>query len=196
MQQDAPTMLFRRLVSSEIGELRAHLLRLSADDRRARFTGLVSDAFIDNYVNQLDWSRAILIGCEVDAVLRAVAELKPLRRHWPPAAEAAFSVEGPYQNRGLGTRLFRRISTVAANRGFRRLFALCVSANRRMRRIARGHAATMMDYDGETEGVVHLPWPTPLSYAQEALDTTLASFGSLTRTPRQTGRFNPGLRLV
>lgn len=191
MPDDPSTTLFRRLFADDTAALRAHLRRLSAEDRRLRFAGLTSDAFLDSYVDELDWSRAVLIGCEIDGVLRAVAELKPLTRPWPPAAEAAFSVEGPFQNQGLGTRLFRRIAVLAANRGYRCLYTLCLSGNRRMRRIAHGFDATLMESEGETEGVVALPWPTPLSWAHEALDGAVATVTRLAQRARPSGGLEP-----
>lgn len=191
MPHDPRVLLFRRLSSRDAGEVLAHLTRLSSDDRRLRFAGPAGDGFLGGYVGQLDWSRAILIGCEIDGVLRGVAELRPLAHTWPRAGEAAFSVEGPFQNQGLGTRLYRRITTLAANRGYRRLFTLCLTGNRRMRRIARGYDAALMEYDGETEGVVTLPWPTPFSLAQEALDAAVAAGSRLAQ--QSAGHLEPGL---
>ena len=193
MLQGSPIVLFRRLSPHDAPAMLAHLRRLSADDRRLRFAGPASDAYLERYVAELDWPRMILIGTEIDGILCGVAELRPLAGAAPRAAEAAFSVEGPFQNRGLGTRLYRRIATLAANRGFRRLYTLCLSGNRRMRRIAHGYDAALMEYDGETEGVVSLPWPTPFSWAQEALDAAVGALGPLAQQAGPAARPEPGL---
>lgn len=187
MLQGSPIALFRRLSPHDASTVLAHLRRLSSDDRRLRFAGPVSDGYLERYVGQLDWTRSIVLGCEIDGVLRGVAELKPLPGAWPRAAEAAFSVEEGFQNRGFGTRLYRRIVALAANRGFRRLYTLCLNGNRRMRRIAHGFDAALMEYDGETEGVVTLPWPTPFSWAQEALDAGVATITHFAQQAGETG---------
>jgi hypothetical protein len=188
MLHGSPIVLFRRLSPHDAAAVLAHLRRLTIDDRRLRFAGPVSDGYLEHYVGQLDWARSMVIGCEIDGILRGVAELKPLPGVSPRSAEAAFSVEAPFQNQGLGTRLYCRVSTLAANRGFRRLYTLCLTGNRRMRRIANGYDAALVEYDGETEGVVSLPWPTPFSLAQEALDAGVAT---ITHFAQQAGEAGP-----
>jgi GNAT superfamily N-acetyltransferase len=178
-------LLFRRLFVLDEDAFRAHLKRLSPEDRRFRFAGPASNEFLDGYVDQLDWSETILIGCEVDGVLRGAAELKPISRAWPPSAEVAFTIEGPFQCHGIGTRLFRRIATLATNRGYRQLYTLCLAANRRMRRIAVGYQARLVTYEDEVEGLVDLPWPTPFSVAEEVLDSGIASVAHAARAADQ-----------
>lgn len=176
-------LLFRRLFALDQDAYRAHLKRLSREDRRFRFAGPASDDFLDGYVDRLDWAETVVIGCEVDGLLRGTAEMTPISRAWPPSAEVAFTVEGAFQSRGIGTRLFRRIATLASNRGYRQVYTLCLAGNRRMRRIAVGYQARLVTYEDEIEGIVDLPWPTPFSFAEEVFDTGLASVAQTRRRP-------------
>jgi GNAT superfamily N-acetyltransferase len=172
---DGEPMVFRRLWPREQAEVLAHLLRLDRDDRQLRFGGLMRDGDIAAYVERLNWSRALIVGCEVGGVLRAIGELKAIRRDWRPTAEVAVTVERPFQSRGIGARLFRRLMTLAANRGFRSLYVLCVAENRRMRNIVLHHGASLTHYQSEIEGEVDLPWPSHLTLAQEMIDEYAAT---------------------
>jgi GNAT superfamily N-acetyltransferase len=172
------TMLFRRLWPREQDEILAHLLRLDPDDRQLRFGGVMRDGDIAAYVGRMNWSRSLIVGCEIGGVLRAIGELKAIRRDWRPTAEVAVTVERPFQDRGIGARLFRRLVTLAANRGFRRLYVLCVAQNRRMRNIVLHHGASLTHYESEVEGEVDLPWPSHLTLAQEMIDAYVAAVQS------------------
>ena len=85
--------VYRKLVPAEIGLFHDHLLRLTAEDRHCRFSGLVSDERIAEYCANIDWFRAIIIGCFIDGTLRGVAELRldDPRLGW--RAELAVTVE-------------------------------------------------------------------------------------------------------
>lgn len=175
------TLLFRRLFALDEGAFRAHLKRLSPEDRRFRFGAPASDDFIDAHVDRCDWSEILVLGCEMDGVVRGAAELRPIRHAWPASAEVAFTVETPFQSHGIGTRLFRRIAILATNRGYRQLYTLCLTQNRRMRRIALTYQARLVSYEDEIEGLVDLPWPSPFSLAEEVLDAQIASVAQAAR---------------
>lgn len=169
------SILFRRVWPSEADRLHEHLLRLAPDDRRLRFVGMTSDTAIVDHVARIDWARSIFVGCEIDGRLRALGELRFVRKDWEPTAEVAVTVERAYQGRGIGSRQFRRLITLAANRGVRRVFVLCLAQNHRMRNIVVHYDAELSHYESEIEGQVHLPWPSHLSYAQEMLDEYAAT---------------------
>jgi hypothetical protein len=100
MQQLLPeARTIRKLWIGEAGAYREHLLRLDAESRRTRFGGAVSDAFIRNYVDQSITLEAVIHGFFVDGRLRGAAELRPLG--FAGKAEAALSVERPWQSRGV-----------------------------------------------------------------------------------------------
>jgi GNAT superfamily N-acetyltransferase len=162
--------VYRKLVPAEIGLFHDHLLRLTAEDRHCRFSGLVSDARIAEYCANIDWFRAIIIGCFVDGTLRGVAELRldDPRLGW--RAELAVTVEHEWQSRGIGTELLRRAITVCRNRAIRSIYMICLVANRRMQRIARRFEGELVVADGEAEAKVALPFPDQFTLAREAFE--------------------------
>jgi len=173
-REQSPVVL-RRLWPSEAAAVQAHLLRLDPDDRQLRFGGIVRDTGIAAYVARIDWWRALIIGAEIEGRQCALGELKAIRRDWQPAAEVAITVERPFQGRGLGSRIFRRLTTLAANRGFRRLYVRCVAQNRRMRNIVLHYDTRLSHYEAEVEGEIRLPWPTPLTVAEEMVGEYMAT---------------------
>lgn len=90
-------------------------------------------------------------------------------------AEVAVTVEPAWQGHGIGTRLFRRLTILAANRGVRRLYVLCLAQNQRMRHIVLRYNAELSRYENEIEGEIRLPWPSHASFAQEFLDACVAT---------------------
>jgi GNAT superfamily N-acetyltransferase len=162
--------VYRKLVPAEIGLFHDHLLRLAPEDRHCRFAGLVSDARIAEYCANIDWFRAIIIGCFVGGTLRGVAELRldDPRLGW--RAELAVTVEQEWQSRGIGTELLRRAIIVCRNRAIRSIYMICLVANRRMQRIARRFEGDLVVADGEAEAKVALPFPDQFTLAREALE--------------------------
>lgn len=160
---------FRKLWASDTAALKAHLLRLDSESRRMRFGTPVSDFFIDQYAQNALGSHSIAHGYFVDGVLRGVAELRGFRGVAGGEAEAAFSVEKDFQNRGIGTELFGRTVLAARNRGISKLFVNFLSQNARMQAIARKFDAVVTyDSDGG-HAQIEAPRANALSIWKEAL---------------------------
>jgi GNAT superfamily N-acetyltransferase len=166
--------VYRKLVPAELGLFRDHLLRLTPEDRHCRFSGSVSDAVIDAYCRNVDWFRAVIIGCFIEGRLCGVAELRldDPRVGW--RCELAVTVEHEWQSQGIGTELLRRAITVCRNRAVRSIYMICLVENRRMQRIARRFEADLVFSDGEAEAEVALPFPDPFTVAREAMDESVA----------------------
>ncbi|MBI1209384.1 MAG: GNAT family N-acetyltransferase [Azospirillum sp.] len=130
-------LVYRKLLPTEVGDYRDHLIRLDRDDRYARFSGTVSDAAIARHCQHLDWPAALLLGVFDGGVLRAAAELRAATALWPDQAEIALSVERPYQSQGVGAGLLGRGLTIARNRGIRSVKMVCHLDNRRVMKLAR-----------------------------------------------------------
>jgi GNAT superfamily N-acetyltransferase len=161
----------RRLWIGEAELYRQHLLRLDAESRRSRFGGAVSDEFILRYAESAALSDVIIYGFFVDGVLRGAAELRLLEHAGD--AEAALSVEKPWQSRGVGTALLDRVLLAARNRQIDRLHMLCLAENRRVQQLARKFGAELSFQPGNVTGEVGAPQPTPLSIMRElAADST------------------------
>ena len=161
--------IIRRLGPRDTGGFAAHLLRLDAESRAARFGGLVSDDALRDHAQLALAGGAVVLGHLEDGVLRGVGELHALDGERPAAGEAAFSVESAWQGRGIGSRLMRRVLTAATARGIRRVVVVCQSSNRMMRRLA-GHFDARLEIVGqETTGHLATPAATPLRLLRVAV---------------------------
>ena len=165
-----PEGIIRKLWPKEADKLRDHLLRLDPESRRARFGHAVSDQFIADYAGHSAIVPCIIYGLFTGAELRAAAELRKLGDTWGKEAEAAFSVEAPWQDQGLGTELMGRLIRSARNRGVHQLFVTCLADIRKMQRIARKHSATLRYAHGDVLGEIIPQLASPLSILGEAMD--------------------------
>jgi GNAT superfamily N-acetyltransferase len=159
--------VIRKLWPGEGRDYRDHLLRLDAESRRNRFGLALADELIEAYVASPTWRGAVMHGFLVDGVLRGVAELKPFRAAFPTEAEAAFSIEKPWQSHGIGSALLARTLLAARNRGIRQVHMACLADNARMQQLARKFAAQLSFDFGNVVGEVAAPHPTPLSLLRE-----------------------------
>jgi len=159
--------VIRKLWIGEATRHLDHLLRLDPESRRNRFGLAIADELIEAYVASPTWSGAVLHGFIVDGVLRGVAELKPFGARFPTEAEAAFSVEKPWQSHGVGSALLARTLLTARNRGIRQVHMACLPDNARMQQLARKFAAELSFDLDNVVGEVAAPHPTPLSLLHE-----------------------------
>ncbi|WP_111421324.1 GNAT family N-acetyltransferase [Rhodoplanes roseus] len=159
--------LIRKLWPIEAHAYRDHLLRLDADSRRSRFGGAVSDEMIRAYGEAIDGTDTIIHGFFVGGILRGAADLRLLGPAHNGEAEAAFSVEKPWQSHGIGSALLERCLLAARNRGIKLLHVSCLSENQRMQQLARKYEAQLSFDFGTVVGRVQNSSPTPLSLIQE-----------------------------
>jgi len=161
--------VIRKLWIGESEKYRDHVLRLDPQSRRNRFGGTVSDDFVRNYVDLSISLDAVVHGFFVDGALHGAAELRPLGLHFPRQAEAAISVEKPWQSYGVGSALLRRTLLAARNRGFRLLHMACLAENRRMQQLARKFDAELTFDFGTVVGEVESSRATPMSVVREMI---------------------------
>jgi len=168
MQEVLPEgAVIRKLWIGEADQYREHLLRLDPQSRRNRFGGAVSDAYIRNFADQSISLDTVVHGCFIGGTLRAAAELRPFGSQFARQAEAALSVEKPWQSHGVGSGLLARTLLAARNRGVRRLHMTCLADNERMQQLARKFAAELSFDFGSVIGEVESSRPTPLSLMRE-----------------------------
>jgi RimJ/RimL family protein N-acetyltransferase len=160
----------RKLWPTEIAKFREHLLRLDKESRRLRFAHFVSDAFIDDYASRMTDHGGLVFGYFLAGQVRAAAELRKLGDVWGKEAEAAFSVEAPFQDQGIGTELMGRVVRAARNRGLRRLYMSCLAENLKMQTIARKHEAELRFEYGEVIGEIMPESPDYFSILAEAAE--------------------------
>ena len=113
-------------------------------------------------------------GFFVEGVLRGVAELRPLGDGFAREAEAAFSIEKPWQSHGVGSALLERTLLAARNRGIKLLHMACLANNRRMVELAKKFDAELTFDFGSVVGEVEAPHPTPMSMLRESSPTVTA----------------------
>jgi GNAT superfamily N-acetyltransferase len=161
--------VIRKLWIGETAKYCEHVLRLDPESRRNRFAGGVSDDFVRSYVEMTTGLDAVVHGFFVGDTMRGAAELRPLGPHLPRQAEAAISVEKPWQSHGVGSALLQRTLLAARNRGFQHLHMACLADNRRMQQLARKFDAEL-SFDFESVvGEVASSRPTPLSVMRELM---------------------------
>jgi GNAT superfamily N-acetyltransferase len=161
--------VIRKLWIGEADIYRDHLLRLDADSRRNRFAGAVSDEFVREYAELSFGIDALIHGFFVDGALHGAAELRPIGAPLMREAEAAFSIEKPWQSHGVGSLLLERTLLAARNRGVKFLHMACLADNRRMQQLARKYDAELTFDFSNVVGEVATPRPTPLSVMREIL---------------------------
>jgi GNAT superfamily N-acetyltransferase len=161
--------VIRKLWIGETAKYRDHVLRLDPESRRNRFAGGVSDDFVRNYVDLAAGLDAVIHGFFIGGMMRGGAELRPLGARFPRQAEAAISVEKPWQSHGVGSALLRRTLLTARNRGFRLLHVACLAENHRMQQLARKFDAELSFDFGSVVGEVESSRPTPLSLMRELM---------------------------
>jgi RimJ/RimL family protein N-acetyltransferase len=160
--------IVRRLWPTETDKFRDHLLRLDRESRRMRFAHSVSDAFIEEYARRMTQYGSLVYGYLADGKVRGAAELRRLGDTWGDEAEAAFSVELPCQDHGVGTELMGRVLQAARNRNIRRLYMSCLADNAKMQAMARKHAALLRYEAGDVVGEILPAQPSYLSLVTEA----------------------------
>ncbi|HEY5305283.1 MAG TPA: GNAT family N-acetyltransferase [Pseudolabrys sp.] len=158
----------RKLWVGETDAYRGHLLRLDHESRCRRFSGAVSDDFIARHAATAKGIGVVVHGFFVDGELRGAAELRQNGSLFAHEAEAAFSIEQPWQSLGVGTELLERTLLSARNRGFKLLRMDCLADNRRMQQLARKFDADLTFDFGSVIGEVDPPRSTMLSLMREA----------------------------
>lgn len=160
----------RKLWPTETDRFRDHLLRLDKESRRMRFAHGVSDAFIEDYASRMNDMGSVIYGYFEGDNIRAAAELRKLGDTWGQEAEAAFSVEKPHQDQGIGTELMGRVIRAARNRGVQRLYMSCLAENSKIQAIARKHEADLRFEYGEVVGEIVPQDANYFSILAEAVD--------------------------
>lgn len=170
----------RKLVPSDRQIFLDHLLRLDPLSRFMRFGGVMADSALARHARRALSGSAYLVGYFVEGELRAVAELHPLPAQpgKPLSAEAAFSVERPWQGKGIGSALMKQLVLIAQNRGIEDLQVVFLPNNGRMKRLAVSRAADLSLDAEEVIGHMRTPPATPFSRMRELIGDVFAIFAS------------------
>ena len=169
----------RKLWTGETDAYRDHLLRLDPDSRRRRFSGTIADEVIARHAATVNKPGVVVHGFFVDGVIRGAAELRRIGPGFTREAEAAFSIEEPWQSNGVGTELLERTLLSARNRGITSLRMHCLAENQRMQQLARKFEAGLKFDFGSVTGEVDPPRYTTLSLMREAMADSYAIAGAV-----------------
>jgi GNAT superfamily N-acetyltransferase len=161
--------LIRKLRGVETSAYRDHLVRLDAESRHNRFCAAISDEMIGTFAATAHGGDVIVHGFFVDGKLRGGADLRIVRPLDLQEAEAAFSIEKPWQSLGIGSALLERTLLCARNHGIKHLHVSCLMENQRMQNLARKFEAEITFDFGSVIGKLENPHPTLLSVMQELM---------------------------
>ena len=159
----------RKLWIGETDAYRDHLLRLDRESRYRRFSGALADEVVARHAATANDIGVVVHGFFVNGVLRGAAELRQNGSLFSHTAEAAFSIEQPWQSHGVGTELLERTLLSARNRGIKSLRMDCLAENQRMQQLARKFDAEFSFDFGSVTGEVDPPRSTLLSLTREAM---------------------------
>ncbi|HWE77140.1 MAG TPA: GNAT family N-acetyltransferase [Pseudolabrys sp.] len=168
----------RKLWLGEADAYRDHLLRLDLESRCRRFSGGVGDDFIVQHARSIGAFGVVVYGFFLDGALRGAAELRPAAP-FAREAEAAFSIERPWQSLGVGSVLLERLLLTARNRGITALQMHCLAENRRMQQLARKFEAYLKFDFGDVIAEVDPPRFTGLSLLREWSEDAFGMFSAL-----------------
>ena len=157
----------RRLRKYDKAQVITHISNLDSEALTSRFGVSVRPQRLQTYIADMFGTAALVFGAFPDTCLRGLAELYLQPDGNGHIAEAAFSVESPWQDQGIGDALLSRLLTAAQNRGIREVHMLCLATNQKMRRLASRHQADLTLLPGQVAATLTTPWPTPFSMAEE-----------------------------
>lgn len=142
--------IVQRLAGGESGQVTAHLLQLSPQDRTLRFGAATNDAVIERYVASIDFARDTVFGLFApEEAMAGVAHLA--RRPEAGAAELGLSVAEQRRGAGYGYALLSIAAAHAGKLGLRRLYLSCLAENRVMVHLARKAGMTLVRQSAEVD---------------------------------------------
>lgn len=175
--QSAKPPLVRELDDSHRTAVLRHFLALDADDRHLRFGSPTSDAVIERYVANLNFSRDALFGVFNDSLdLVGIAHLAymPSPNDSPRSAEFGVSVLHDSRHRGLGAALLSRAAIHARNTHIDTLFVHCLAKNTAMMHLAQKLGMRVEFAYGDADAYLILPPANAKSILYEASQEHMA----------------------
>ena len=172
-----PPTLARELDDTHRAAVLRHFLNLVADDRHLRFGSPTSDAVIERYVANLNFSVDALFGVFNDVLdLVGIAHLAyvPPAKNSPRSAEFGVSVLHDCRHRGLGTALLARAAVHARNTYIDTLFVHCLAKNKAMMHLAQKLGMRVEFAYGDADAYLILPPANSQSILHEASQEQMA----------------------
>lgn len=167
-------MLPRKLNILDKHKLISHLQKLKGEDRRLRFGMVVSDDYIEQYVNtSLSDVDSKWFGIDhIDGYLVAACHAAISK----DVAELGCSVDSEYRGHGFAQEMFDRAVTWLRTKGIQDVCMHCLAENAVMRHIARKNDMAVVTEYGESDANVHLEPPTPVVHLVDAYADRMAMY--------------------
>lgn len=171
--------VIRRVQAIETTHVVDHLMRLEPSLRRRRFAHDVCDAHLKRYAESVASNGDLAFGYFENGRIHALGELRRQGLSWGIPAEAAFTVESAYANKGLATQLMGLIIRAARNRGVRHLYLYFDADNAKMQAISRHYGAELSFEDGSVIADIAPPLANYQSLGGEVIDDRISRMQSL-----------------
>jgi RimJ/RimL family protein N-acetyltransferase len=174
----------RQISKHELDKYETHLIRLSDDSRRLRFTYPASDEAISKFIATVrdNYDKHKIFTVEDDTLnIVGVAHISLQEE----LMELAFSVNDNMQGQGLGTELIKYSINWCRNRSISKGYMVCLSTNSKMKKLAVKCGMKLQTEYGETTAAIELDAPTPLTYTTELMTSNLAMYDHIVKTTRK-----------
>lgn len=178
------TYTIYKLPSNEFFRYRTHLLSLDEESRYMRFGFHIKNDTINQLCEkwQLNADKHKIFVIENDNMeVVAVAHIS-LEDDIP---ELAFSVFKEYQSQGMGDALMKRAVEYCQNKGIKQGCMVCLGTNDKIKRLARKNNVLVKTEDGDSQGAIEIPGPTPVSIWHEYVVDSVAKIDHLGKAQRK-----------
>lgn len=178
------THIIYKLPKNELYRYRAHLLSLDDESRYMRFGFHIKNEVINQLCDkwELDSHNHTVFAIENEKMeVVAVAHVS-LESEVP---ELAFSVFKECQHQGMGDALMKRAIEYCQNKGIKHGYMVCLPTNNKIKGLARKNGVLIHTEDGDCEGDITIPEPTPLSIWHEYFEDGIGKLDHLGKKQRQ-----------
>ena len=162
-------MIATRFLSIQDFELYGEWLRKQSAETLATYFGIpISSTFINSLLD------GILSNPEEPYFLVATQGDKwvgiiHMARISDKDMEFGIMVEEAHRHQGIADQLMSEAIVWIRNRGFDTLYLHCLNRNSAMKHLATKHGLELHEVHGDVESTTHVPPPSMITYAQEAM---------------------------
>lgn len=147
----------KRIFSNYRERVKEHFLRLDQDSRYSRFCFSISDGSLSTYVDKMNFNKDgifAVFNSNLEIIGIGECVLNPKDKN---IAEVGFSIEKPYQGKGLGNKLMKRVIQFAHSHQVDILEMFCLSTNAKSMHLAKKHGLKIKQEYGESHALIDLP---------------------------------------
>lgn len=162
------TQAARTLQPSEVAKYCEHLQRLQGEDRLLRFGAVVSNQWINNYTQHINFSQDCIKAFFEDSTIVAAIHISAYQTTEGRAAEVALSVEYQYRQKGLGTFLMEKAILWCRNRYILRIDAHWLSKNVAVTKMAKHFGVQVINNSQKSDAHLRMHLPNLAILTQEA----------------------------